>query len=67
MYHADEVYLAVVISFIFVTVLSPKPEIKNKIVFISKKILRKPLQRDSVNYHVSSNNDSCHESKLETN
>ena len=62
---SDKIYLAVVISFIFVSVLSPivqsyfRPEIKNKIVFICRKILQKPPQRDSVNYPVSSNNDSC--------
>ena len=70
----DEIYLTVVISFIFVTVLSPivqsyfRPEIKSKIIFISRKILRKPLQRDSVDYPGSSNNDSSHRgSKIETN
>ncbi|XP_019857751.1 PREDICTED: neuropeptide Y receptor type 2-like [Amphimedon queenslandica] len=60
----DRIYLAIVISFIFVTVLSPivqsyfRPEIKNKIVFICRKILQKPPQRDRVNYPVSSNNNS---------
>uniref|UniRef100_A0A1X7TUL9 G-protein coupled receptors family 1 profile domain-containing protein n=1 Tax=Amphimedon queenslandica TaxID=400682 RepID=A0A1X7TUL9_AMPQE len=69
---ADEIYLAVVISFIFVTVLSPivqsyfRPEIKNKIVCICRKILQKPPQRDSVDYLGNSNNDSSG-SKTETN
>uniref|UniRef100_A0A1X7T9V2 G-protein coupled receptors family 1 profile domain-containing protein n=2 Tax=Amphimedon queenslandica TaxID=400682 RepID=A0A1X7T9V2_AMPQE len=69
---ADKIYLAVVISFIFVTVLSPivqsyfRPEIKNKIVVICRKILQKPPQRDRVNYPVSSNDNSCG-SKTETN
>ena len=59
----DKVYLFVVISFLFVTVLSPivqsyfRPEIKNRIVLIFRKIVRKPAENSSVDGAVSSSND----------
>ena len=60
---SDKVYLFVVISFVFVTVLSPivqsyfRPEIKNTVVLIFKKIARKPAGNSSVDGAVTSSND----------
>ena len=60
---SDKVYLFVVISFVFVTVLSPivqsyfRPEIKNTVVLIFKKISRKPAGNSSVDGAVTSSND----------
>ena len=60
---SEKVYLFVVISFVFVTVLSPivqsyfRPEIKNTVVLIFKKIARKPAGNSSVDGAVTSSND----------